>query len=375
MYRQQCAGIVPPMQANVDKVSEKGICSPDAAPDLTPWSCGERDADLLSKDTDPLPKDDLSEGQVDGNNDSYQGEVTVSPPKRPLHSSPDKLPKTIAIQPYSHECEGADVLLLLERLKHDKVAKDLYLTNVPLGERGAVLVAEMLGENKTLETLYMNGSGISDCGVVLIAFALEANTTLKKLSLNDNSITDKGMETLGHCLSKNTTLQELKLGNNNVTKLGRCWGKVNVLKMNLYGNPIMNVPRKYLGERRVSNCKMHPLKKFLKESNDHIDKIEKCILPKSCALPNQDDMWRLKTIGYHNEFRDWLEWLLSDHEGFYLIILGMNYDPECKLKFLRHGYAHLVRKIFGFLLVGSERDYDFGRARKALRVFDGLKLS
>jgi hypothetical protein len=284
------------------------------------------------------------------------------------------LPESIVVQPYTHECEGNTVWGLLEQLKHDKVAKHLYLTGVPLGEHGMSLVAEMLAQNVTLETLYMNSTGATDASIMLIAIALESNTALKKLSLSDNLITDEGMESLGRCLLRNSTLRALKLGSNNVTKLGRCWGKVSVCKLNLHGNLISNVPRRYIGKRRVSTCKMAPLKKFLNEEQENISIIEKRVLSTSYIHLDKDDMWRLKTINYHNDFRDWLENLIYDHASFKLVLCGVKYDPKCNLKFLNYGYMHLTRNIFQFLFVGTEKYYNFKRARKVLRMFDSLKL-
>jgi len=277
--------------------------------------------------------------------------------------------ETIIVESYSHECEGEEVVKpLLNRLKDNKEVKNLYLMNVPLGEKGAIQVADMLLKNRCLETLYLNGSGLTDRGLKHLAMALETNNTLVKLSLSDNAITDDGMDVLARSLAKNTSIQELKALDNRITKLGRAWGQVSISKMNLFGNAIVNVPRTYLGQRRVSNCKMAQLKKFLKQKDDQIAGVEKRILPTTQVLPSLDDMWRLQTIGHLGEFKEWLDCLVCDHENFTLVLLGIRHDAKCTLRFMKHGYGHLVRDIFRFLFVGDEKHYDFARTQKVLRT-------
>lgn len=279
--------------------------------------------------------------------------------------------ETIIVESYSHECEGEGTLHpLLKKLRDDKVVKSLYLMNLPLGDKGAQLVADMLKANATLETLYLNGNAICDAGVARLATALETNTTLKKLSLSDNVITDEGMNYLGRSLARNTSgLQELKLCDNRITSIGRCWGHVSLSKLNLHGNTIRNVPNKYLGQRRVSKVKMHALKKFLNEKNEQIEAVESRVLDTESKLPNQDDVWRMKTLGYHNEFKVWLDDLVCDHKNFNLLMLGIHHDKRCNLARLRHGYRHLVRDIFSFLFVGVKH-YDFARVSKVLRLVE-----
>jgi len=281
--------------------------------------------------------------------------------------------ETIIVESYSHECEGEDLVKpLLQRLQDDKKVKNLYLVNVPLGDKGATLVADMLAKNQSLETLYLNGSEIADPGLARLATALETNATLKKLSVSDNEITDEGMEFLGRSLQRNKGLQELKVLDNRITKLGRVWGHVSISKLNLAGNRILNVPHKYLGHRRASNCKMAQLKKFLKKKDEQITSIENRILPTASSLPNQDDMWRLKTIGHLDEFREWLDALTCDHANFGLFLLGIRRGGNSPLTSLRHGYGHIIRDVFRFLFVGNEKHYDFARAHKVLRIADTL---
>lgn len=285
--------------------------------------------------------------------------------------------ETIIVESFSHQCEGERILHpLLKRLQNDKKVKTLYLMNVPLGENGAQLVADMLLKNTTLETLYLNGSAINDVGVTCLAKALETNrrTALKKLSLSDNIISNEGMSTLGRCLSRNNTLQELKLCENNITKMGREWGKVTIGKLYLYGNSILNVPRKYLGQRRVGYCKTFQLKKFLNEKSQQIAEVERRCLVTTSELPTQNDLWRLQTIGHTDDFIGWLDCLASDHANFKLVLHAIKYDSKCTLKFLRHGYGFLVRDIFSFLFVGDEKRYDFARIPKVSRLMKSLKM-
>jgi len=281
--------------------------------------------------------------------------------------------ETIIVESYSHECEGEELVTpLLQRLQDEKKVKNLYLVNVPLGDNGAALVANMLAKNQSLQTLYLNGSEITDVGLSCLAKALETNATLRKLSISDNEITDEGMELLGRSLQRNKGLEELKVLDNSITKLGRVWGHVSISKLNLAGNRILNIPRKYLGQRRVSNCKMAQLRRFLKKKDEEITSIENRVLSTARALPNQDDIWRLKTIGHHDEFRQWLIDLTCDHDNFVQFLLGIKHGGKSPLTSLRHGFHHIVRDVFRFLFVGNEKHYSFARAHKILRVVDTL---
>ncbi len=72
--------------------------------------------------------------------------------------------------------------------------ESLYISNNPIGDAGAALLAEGLSHNKSLQRLSVQSCGLKDSGIIDIATALANNTTITALDIGQAYATeDLGM--------------------------------------------------------------------------------------------------------------------------------------------------------------------------------------
>jgi hypothetical protein len=95
-----------------------------------------------------------------------------------------------------------------------------YQDGIPIGARGAQVMAEVLKENQTVRKLTLTKNDISDKEVKMLSEALRVNQTLHYLELGGNLITCNGAKVLSEALKVNQTLSELYLRRNKIGDQG-----------------------------------------------------------------------------------------------------------------------------------------------------------
>ncbi len=92
----------------------------------------------------------------------------------------------------------------------------LVLSNNPIGDVGATVMAEGLRRSGTLHELQLEGCCVADAGACALADALATNATLEVLFLNKNTIADAGARAFARALCT-SALQWLALRENCIT--------------------------------------------------------------------------------------------------------------------------------------------------------------
>ena len=105
-------------------------------------------------------------------------------------------------------------------LKKNNFLQELSLRNSSIGPSGAAKLASSLRENYTLERLYIQGNNLGDKGTETLAGIFEDNESLTLLNLSNNAVGDIGAAALAEKLAKNKSLRRLYLYNNQIGNVG-----------------------------------------------------------------------------------------------------------------------------------------------------------
>eukprot|EP00961_Rhodomonas_salina_P174524 2354056-Rhodomonas_salina.3 len=94
--------------------------------------------------------------------------------------------------------------------------RELDLSNLSLGDKGALECATQLNGNKTLEVLIVSINGIGPEGATSLANVLQSHPTLSALTISRNSIGNLGLQALATSLRSCPHLTELRADFNDI---------------------------------------------------------------------------------------------------------------------------------------------------------------
>jgi uncharacterized membrane protein YgcG len=107
-------------------------------------------------------------------------------------------------------CTCADLLAVMQMLRHDSLIRCLDLTNVPLGDVGACVVADGLAAGAPLREVILTNCGIGEAGACALLGALLKNMHVRRVSLASNCLgSAAGAQALATVLLRTRYLEEV----------------------------------------------------------------------------------------------------------------------------------------------------------------------
>ena len=107
-------------------------------------------------------------------------------------------------------CTCADLLPIMQMLRHDSFIRTLDLSGVQLGDEGAHVVADGLAAGAPLREVLLAGCGIGEAGAVALLGALLRNMHVRRVCLASNHLGSAGgAQALAHVLQRTRYLEEV----------------------------------------------------------------------------------------------------------------------------------------------------------------------
>jgi hypothetical protein len=85
----------------------------------------------------------------------------------------------------------------------------LDVSDNPIGDAGAVVLASFIGKSTTITHLYLANCGVGEAGTLAIAEAIAASPTLEVVHISGDEITPRGDDAIVSAILKSTTLMSI----------------------------------------------------------------------------------------------------------------------------------------------------------------------
>lgn len=105
----------------------------------------------------------------------------------------------------------ADLLAVMEMLKHDSVVQTLDVSDCAIGDSGALAIADGLNFGSGLREVVASNASIGDQGATALFKAAQRSLYLRSLNLSHNKIGPNGSLALSRLLEKTRTLTEVDI--------------------------------------------------------------------------------------------------------------------------------------------------------------------
>ena len=129
---------------------------------------------------------------------------------RALHEATAVFRLRIPLLRLGPSCTCADLLAVMQMLRHDSLIRCLDLTNVPLGDVGACVVADGLAAGAPLREVILTNCGIGEAGACALLGALLKNMHVRRVSLASNFLgSAAGAQALAAVLLRTRYLEEV----------------------------------------------------------------------------------------------------------------------------------------------------------------------